>query len=84
VFWKATNLIPTHFPNMKDPKFREDREAFSGRKGGWRKEVLDRARPEALVHIRDAFELLESTLLADGRNWVFKTEKPSLGDIEGN
>lgn len=46
-------------------------------------EALKKARPEALAHIRDAFELLETTLLADDRKWVFKTEKPSLGDIEG-
>ena len=83
VFVRAATLIPTHFPNMKDPKFRKDREQFSGRKGGWDKDTLDRARPEALVHIRDAFELLESTLLADGRDWIFKTAQPSLGDIEG-
>jgi hypothetical protein len=46
-------------------------------------QAMDRRRPESLVRIRDAFQLLETTLLADGRNWIFKTEKPSLGDIEG-
>ncbi len=40
-------------------------------------------RPEALVEIRGAFELLEMTLLADGRDWILKTENPSLADIEG-
>jgi hypothetical protein len=83
IFGRAATLIPTSYPAMKDPVFQRDREGFSGRKGHWAKERLERARPESLVHIKDAFELLESTLLADGRDWVFKTEKPSLGDIEG-
>ena len=81
VFTRAVQLIPLNLPNMQDPKFRKDREDFSGRP--FNLEALKRARPEALAHIRDAFELLETTLLADGRKWVFKTEKPSLGDIEG-
>ncbi|KAF2430790.1 hypothetical protein EJ08DRAFT_633215 [Tothia fuscella] len=82
IFGRAVQLIPTDLPNMRDPKFHKDREAFSGRIGGWDKEKMEKARPEAVVHIRDAFELMESTLLADGRDWVFKTEKPSMGDIE--
>jgi len=40
-------------------------------------------RPEALVEMRSSFELLETTLLADGREWILKTEGPSLADIEG-
>ncbi|HEX3640441.1 MAG TPA: hypothetical protein VHV10_04060 [Ktedonobacteraceae bacterium] len=81
VFTRAVQLIPLNLPNMQDPKFRKDREDFSGRP--FNMEALKKARPEALAHIRDAFELLETTLLADDRKWVFKTEKPSLGDIEG-
>ena len=83
IFSRAASLIPTDLPAMSDPKFRKDREAFSGRPGGWSKERLEKGRPESVVHMRDAFELLETTLLADGREWVFKTERPSLGDIEG-
>jgi glutathione S-transferase len=81
VFQRAVQLIPLHLPTMQDPKFRKDREDFSGRPMNLA--ALERSRPEALAHMRDAFELLETTLLADGRKWVFKTEKPSLGDIEG-
>lgn len=83
VFFRATQLIPTHLPNLQDPAFRKDREALTGRTGGWSREKMEAARPEAVVHIRDAFELLETTLLADGRDWIFKTKEPSLGDIEG-
>lgn len=45
-------------------------------------EALAGARPEALAEIRDAAELLETTLLADGREWVLKTPGPTLADIE--
>lgn len=77
-------MIPSNSPMFQDPKFVKDREDFiGGVKGGWDSKKMESRRPEALVHLRDAFELLETTLLADGREWVFKTEKPSLGDIEG-
>ena len=66
---------------MKDQKFLKDREAFSGR--SWQNEKLVQGRPEALVYIRDGFSLLEEGLLADGRDWVLKTDKPTLADIEG-
>lgn len=32
----------------------------------WAKENMDRQGPEALVEIRQAFEILETTLLVDG------------------
>ena len=34
------------------------------------------------MEIRNAFAFLETTLLADGRDWILKTYKPSLADIE--
>ena len=47
------------------------------------REDVKALRPEALTHIRDGIESLETGLLADGRQWVLKTEKPSLADIQG-
>jgi hypothetical protein len=35
------------------------------------------------VEIKSAFEFLETSILADGRDWVLKTSGPSLADIEG-
>ena len=81
IFVKAAALIPSDMPLMKDPKFTKDREDFSGR--GWSKENVDRGRPEALVGIKQACEFLEGSMLADGREWILKTEGPSLADIEG-
>jgi glutathione S-transferase len=81
LFARAAQLIPPSMPLLKDPKFTKDREDYSGR--SWSKEDIEKMRPEALVEIKGAFELLETTMLADGRAWILKTEGPSLADIEG-
>ncbi|EHA55389.1 hypothetical protein MGG_15837 [Pyricularia oryzae 70-15] len=78
MFFAAMSLLPRDLPALKDPKFQKDRASFiSGPPaGGW----LSRA--DAVNKIRDAMELLETTLLADGRDWILQTDKPSLADIE--
>ena len=81
VFNRASQLIPTSMPLLNDPKFTKDREDYSGR--SWDKDSIKANRPEALAHVRNAFDLLETTLLADGREWIMKTDKPSLADIHG-
>ncbi len=81
MFARASQLLPLNLPLLKNSVFTKDREQYSGR--SWNKESMERARPEALVHLREGFEFLETTLLADGREWILKTEKPSLADIEG-
>lgn len=82
IFTRAVQLMP-NTPLRQDPAFVKDRSQFSGRPGGFNVEAMERARPEATVYIRDAFELLESTFFKDGRDWIFGSTKPSLGDIEG-
>jgi hypothetical protein len=81
LFRMAAALMPSDIPALRDPRFIKDREDFIGR--SWSKENVDRGRPEALVDIKIAFEFLETTLLADGRDWILKTEKPTLADLEG-
>lgn len=81
MFPRAGQLLPLDIPLMRDPKFQRDRQQFNGR--SWDSAQMAKNRPEAAAHIRDAFEFLETTLLADGRDWILKTEKPSLADIEG-
>lgn len=81
VFGRAAQLIPTSLPGMRDERFRKDREGFGMR--GFGVEEMERMRPEAVVMVRSCFELLETTVLADGRAWVFGGEGPGLGDIEG-
>jgi len=80
VFNRASQLIPPETPLLNDPKFKKDREELSGR--SWDKKNIKEMRPEAISHIRDAFIFLETGLLADNREWILKTEKPSLADIE--
>ncbi|KAI9715070.1 MAG: hypothetical protein M1812_006188 [Candelaria pacifica] len=80
VFLRASQLIPTDMPLLKDPKFTQDREEYTGR--SWAKDNIEKMRPEAIAEMRDMFNFLETTLLADGREWILKTEMPSLADIE--
>ena len=80
VFSTAAALLPTDLPLLQDPAFQKDRSDFTGVK--FNAEGLRRARPELLREFAGVFELLETTLLADGRDWVLKTEGPGLADIE--
>lgn len=81
VFMRASQLIPSDTPLLKDEKFQKDRADMSGR--SWNKEMVDKMRPESLVETRGVFELLETTMLADGREWILGGEGPGLADIEG-
>ncbi|KAI9695860.1 MAG: hypothetical protein M1836_005977 [Candelina mexicana] len=80
VFLRASQLIPAETPLLKDPKLTKDREDYTGR--SWAKVDIEKIRPEALAEMRDMFHFLETTLLADGREWILRTERPSLADIE--
>lgn len=81
VFMRSSQLIPPDIPLLADPKFQKDRSEFSGY--AWNKESIESRRGEGMVHVKQAFDFLESTLLADGRDWIRKTEGPSLADLEG-
>ncbi|KAK7415392.1 hypothetical protein QQX98_005931 [Neonectria punicea] len=80
LFGKAVQLLPTDLPLLQDPAYFRDRGDFIG--GRLSREGMDAARPEALGELSRAFKLLETTLLADGRDWILKTTRPSLADIE--
>ncbi|KAF2646265.1 glutathione S-transferase [Massarina eburnea CBS 473.64] len=78
VFSMATGLVPAQM--MNDAKVMEDRKGFCGR--DWTRESLEQGRPECLVYVRNLFDFLETTILADGRKWILNSAKPSLADIE--
>ncbi|KAH6985994.1 hypothetical protein BKA56DRAFT_670211 [Ilyonectria sp. MPI-CAGE-AT-0026] len=80
LFGKAVQLLPTDLPLLQDPAYYRDRADFMG--GKLSPEGMTAARPEALVEVIRAFDLLETTLLTDGRDWILKTPGPSLADIE--
>ncbi|KHN96989.1 Glutathione S-transferase, protein [Metarhizium album ARSEF 1941] len=76
VFGWAASLLPRDMPLLKDPAFQKDRAEFFG----------SQPRPDprhvALREVASVFGLLETTLLADGRDWVLGTPAPGLADIE--
>ena len=81
VFARGAQMIPSDGPLAKDKVFQKDREDFSGRP--YSKEAVDRNRPDAVVAMKSVFKLLETTFLADGRQWLLNSTKPTLADIEG-
>ncbi|KAL1958677.1 hypothetical protein VTO42DRAFT_4020 [Malbranchea cinnamomea] len=83
VFGRAAQLIPSDTPLTSDPKFIEDRRDFFNTPNQEKYGALQR-RPEATLHVKQAFHFLETTLLADGRTWIRKTDKPSLADIHAS
>lgn len=83
IFMRAVQLIPPDIPVMKDDRYIKDRIDFVGSGSNpFTREVLLAGRPEAASELRDVVELLETTLLLDGRDWVLKTDGPTLADIE--
>ncbi|KAK3945895.1 hypothetical protein QBC46DRAFT_370266 [Diplogelasinospora grovesii] len=80
LFTAAMRLLPPDLPLLKDPKFQKDRADYTGQK--MTRGEAAALRPEALNEIQNAMELLETTLLADGNDWILNTKKPSLADIE--
>ncbi|KAF2030913.1 hypothetical protein EK21DRAFT_100055 [Setomelanomma holmii] len=79
VFGQAAGLVPVDV--AQDPNFNKDRQGMLGR--NWSKEELDEGRGECLTYVRNLFNLFESTILADGRDWILGSEGPKLADIEG-
>ncbi|PHH86828.1 hypothetical protein CDD83_9698 [Cordyceps sp. RAO-2017] len=80
IFGAAALLLPASLPLLKDPAFVRDRTDFMGRE--YSAEAMRRARPEALARFAAFVDLLETTLLADGRDWLLGGERPGLADIE--
>lgn len=81
-FWNVAKLLPPDLEGVTaDPLWRKDREELTGVK--WDAKMLDANRAEALAHVRHYLDLLENTFLADGREWILGTSKPSLADIHG-
>ncbi|CAI6336923.1 unnamed protein product [Periconia digitata] len=82
IFSRAVQLMPywNAASALQDEKFLDDREKLSGR----RLEVkqMEHNRPDALQHMRQAFDLLETSFLADGRTWILGGTEPSLADLD--
>ncbi|KAF1831803.1 glutathione S-transferase [Decorospora gaudefroyi] len=82
VFAAAVKMIPYWHEQsfLQNEAFVDDREKLFGRR--FTPDTMARERPEGAQALLHAFELLERTFLADGRDWVLGTGRPSLADLE--
>lgn len=80
IFGHAFSLLPAELPLLKDPAFLKDRGDFMN--GRLTSDSMGKGRPEAILEMKNAFNLLEHDLLADGREWVLGTDGPRVADIE--
>ncbi|KAF2140402.1 uncharacterized protein K452DRAFT_360016 [Aplosporella prunicola CBS 121167] len=80
LFFAAVGLMPPDHALVTDAAFVKDREEMAGRR-------LDdvaatkAARPAAFAAVERVFHLLETTILADGREWVCGGSGPTVADI---
>lgn len=83
IFSNAVKMMPywTAKGLLQDTVFLDDREALGGRR--MTAEGMAKNRPDGLQHLRQAFDMLENTFLADDRKWVLGTAEPTLADIDG-
>lgn len=83
IFGNAVKLIPFWHDNglLKNEVFLNDRQKLMGGRR-MTAEAMEAGRPDGLQHLRQAFHLLETTFLADGRDWILATQAPSLADID--
>jgi hypothetical protein len=80
-FWRTATLIPPTADVMNDPEWIKDRTSMTGRP--FNKEILAAARPEGLAHSRMYFNMVETSLMGDGRKYILNTSQPTLSDIHG-
>ncbi|KAF2007497.1 hypothetical protein P154DRAFT_614838 [Amniculicola lignicola CBS 123094] len=84
IFTNATRLMPywTSTGLLSNTAFLDDRQTLMGGRR-MTAAAMERGRPDALIHIRQAFEMVENTFLADGRKWILGTDGPTIADIDG-
>lgn len=73
-YWSSTSLL-------QNKAFVDDRQALTGGRR-MSAESMEKGRPEGLAALRVAFEMLERTFFADGREWLLGGEGPTTADID--
>ncbi|KAF1934406.1 uncharacterized protein M421DRAFT_415436 [Didymella exigua CBS 183.55] len=83
LFNSAVKLMPYWSSNslVQNKSFLDDRQKLMGGRR-MTSENMQAGRPDGLQNMRQAFDLLESTFLADERQWILGTEGPSVVDID--
>ncbi|KAL4923435.1 glutathione S-transferase family protein [Aspergillus undulatus] len=84
LFINVVQILLPKTPLINDEAFMKDRVDMMGIDGPGSKfaDFVLATRPDAIIAVKNDLEFLETTLLADGRQWLAKTETPSLADIE--
>lgn len=83
LFNNAVKLMPYWSSNsmVQNKTFLDDRQKLMGGRR-MTAENMQAGRPEGLQNMRQAFDLMENTFLADGRQWILGTPKPTVADID--
>ncbi|KAF9698775.1 hypothetical protein EKO04_002725 [Ascochyta lentis] len=83
LFNNAVKLMPYWSPGglIQNKMFLDDRQKLMGGRR-MTTENMQAGRPEGLQNMRQAFELMENTFLADGRQWILGTEGLTVADID--
>jgi glutathione S-transferase len=83
IFANSVKLMPYWVENgmLNNKVFLDDRQKLMGGRR-MTAEAMQAGRLDGLQNMQHAFELLETTFLADGRDWVLGTTEPSLADID--
>ncbi|KAI1761638.1 hypothetical protein GGR53DRAFT_19945 [Hypoxylon sp. FL1150] len=90
VFMRSAQLLPPQLLLDRGSQFIRDRADLMGvdmsGKGDeaspFSAGSMASKRPEAAAELQQVFELLETTVLADGRDWLLGTRGPALADLE--
>ncbi|KAF3035405.1 hypothetical protein E8E12_001386 [Didymella heteroderae] len=83
LFNSAVKLMPYWSSNslVQNKTFLDDRQKLMGGRR-MTAENMQAGRPDGLQNMQQAFDLLENTFLADGRQWILGSEGPCIADID--
>jgi glutathione S-transferase len=83
IFANAVKMMPYwHEASfLSNEAFVDDRQKLMGGKR-FTAEAMESGRPDGAQNLQQAFDMLETTFLADGRDWILNTQEPSLADID--
>ena len=83
IFANTVKLMPFWRDDgfLKNKAFLDDRQKLMGGRR-MTADTMQSARVAGLQHLRQAFDLLETMFLADGRQWILATQEPSVADID--
>lgn len=82
IFFNAVKMMPYWQDGsfLSNKAFVDDRQKLMGRR--LTPDSMEAGRPDGAQHLQQAFDLLETTFLADGRDWILGTKEPSLADLD--